>query len=118
MAFVLPTFNLECNVWHAPHNPHTLPFDDTFECQLRGPNQTSATVNPTPELAAGNYLLLPPGVDIRDQYTLNGSDIIECPVGTGRYYQVLNVDDIAKGFTNEHRYAILTKWGQWPVPIP
>lgn len=118
MAFVLPTFNLEYNVWHGPHNPHTHPADASGDCQLRGVNQTSATVNPTADLAAGNYALFPPLEDIRDIHTLNGSDIIEIPKDSERYYLVLNVDDVAKGFTNEHRYAVLTKWDVWPVPIP
>lgn len=118
MAFVLPTFNLTYNLWHGPHVPPGDPPDDSGDCQLRGANHTAATVNPTPELAAGAYALFPPGADIRDQNTLNGSDVIEIPAGSERYYLVLMVDDIAKGFTNEHRYAVLMKRGFWPTPIP
>lgn len=118
MAFVLPTFNLRCNVWHNLANPRTNPPDDTFDCQLRGVNQTSATHGADDGTPAGNYFLFPAGTDVRDADTPSGGDSLECPAGSGRYYFVLNVDDIAKGFTNEHRYAIVTKYGMWPIPIP
>lgn len=118
MAFVLPTFNLNVNVWRHVSLPHSDPPAVTCMGQLRGPSQTSATVNPTDGLAAGNYLLVPKLTDIRDASTPSNSDYVEVPAGSGRFYQVLNVDDIAKGFTNEHRYVIITKLLPWPQPIP
>jgi len=118
MAFVLPTFNMRCGVWRAPHTPPDDPRDTSFECQLRGASHDAATTNPTDFLHAGNYALFPALTDIRDNSTPTGSDILEIPVDSGRYYYVFNVDDVAKGFTNEHRYAILGKALLWPEPIP
>lgn len=118
MAFVLPTFNLDFNVWHAPRVPTDGGPDDSGTCQLRGADHTAACVNPNETLAAGNYALFPPLQDLRDLNSPSGTDVIEIPAGSLRYYRVLNVDDIAKGFDNEHRFAILTKWNDWPVPIP
>lgn len=118
MAFVLPTFNLDYNLWHGPSVPPSDPVDATGVCQLRGANHTAACVNPTSALAAQAYALFGPLEDVRDQNNPNGSDFIEIPAGSARYYQIMVVDDVAKGFTNEHRYAILNKYGFWPIPIP
>jgi hypothetical protein len=73
---------------------------------------------PEPPFTAGNYFLFPPGTDIRDGSGPSGIDSLECPAGSGRYYYVTNVDDIAKGFANEHRYALVQKYPPWPEPIP
>jgi len=71
-------------------------------------------------------LLFPKGTDVRDVSTTTGPDIIECPAGTGRLYWVTYVDDIARGFGNEHRWVVMQKvWTydafsiyRWPTPIP
>jgi hypothetical protein len=66
-------------------------------------------------------LLLPPGSDIRDGLTSTGYDAVEVPSGSGRYYTVIFVDDVGKGFPNEYRMAFLVKSdvnGDWPTPIP
>lgn len=120
MAFVLPTFNLSVNLWRPPATYAADPPTDTFNAQLRAPDQTAATVNPTSSLRAQPQLLCAPGTDIRDTFCAPGGsfDTVEVPAGSGRYYSVVCVDDIAKGFTNEHRYALLTKQAYWPAPIP
>jgi hypothetical protein len=46
---------------------------------------------------------------------------VEVPAGSGRYYEVVQVDDAGKGFPNEHRIAGLiatVDLGMWPVPYP
>jgi hypothetical protein len=59
------------------------------------------------------------GTDIRDLNTATGYDIVEVPAGTGRLYLVEQVDDVGKGFLNEHRCATLSKGlFTWPSPIP
>lgn len=77
------------------------------------------------------YLLLPALTDIRDAACASGyTDIVEVPDGSGRWYSVEYVDDVAKGFTNEYRVAVLSKAFddgyvsnhfpglKWPSPIP
>lgn len=71
-------------------------------------------------------LLLPVGTDVRgpqdtvsntDASTQVKGDYVECPSGSGRYYVVAFVDDIGKGFTNEHRDACLFAVpGSWVPP--
>jgi hypothetical protein len=84
------------------------------------------------ELGTDRNLLLPAGTDIRDfNCALAGYpyDIVEVPSGSGRWYAVGIVDDVAKGFPNEYRMAYITKISDavdsprnaglfWPTPIP
>jgi hypothetical protein len=64
-------------------------------------------------------LLVEKGTDIRDGSATVRGDTVECPAGTGRFYRVGYVDDVAKGFPNEYRVALLSKRGpSWPTPIP
>jgi len=131
MAFVLPTFNLTVNIWRFG-NPHTNPPDVVTPGQLKAPAMNFAPVFGGSVFSQhGQGLLLPPGTDIRDLFQAppNSSDMCEVPAGSGRLYFVLWVEDVAKGFANEHRYAILFKACQrsdihefagldWPTPIP
>lgn len=116
--FTLPTFNLTVNVWTAPAAPPAAP---TFNvaCQLRGQGNRSSGQDSTLTSRPFLWLLLVPKLtDLRDGYTALGADIVECPAGSGRYYDVEAVDDVAKGFLNEYRLAVIRKRGTWAVPIP
>lgn len=118
MSYQVPTFNLVVNVWRFPVVP---PAGHSF--QLTGNLAYSRRVHPIPgdASASGMALLLPAGSDIRSPVVVIGPDVVEAPAGTGRYYSVLSVDDIGKGFSNEHRCAVLipiTTYGRWPGPVP
>lgn len=64
-------------------------------------------------------LLLPKLTDVRGPQDSVGPDLAEVPAGSGRWYQVTCVDDVAKGFTNEYRIAVLFALvGQWTAPYP
>ena len=122
MAYVLPTFNLKCGIHRWPIR-FDLPADLIVDCQIRGPGSTySATAAGTIGYYGITWLILPPLTDIRDTYCepINSNDGVEVPLGSGRYYMVTWVEDIAKGFSNEHKYALLVKNKQnvWPTPIP
>jgi hypothetical protein len=64
------------------------------------------------------YMLLPKLTDVRGSLNVAGADTIECPAGSGKYYQCKYVDDRGKGFANEHRVVIMAGAGFWPTPIP
>jgi hypothetical protein len=68
------------------------------------------------------FLLLPQGADVRVFFnTGGGGDTIEVPSSSGRFYEVVAVDDVSKGFPTEFRIAFIvpiTAWGLWPTPIP
>jgi hypothetical protein len=63
-------------------------------------------------------LLLPALTDVRATQGVGGvPDTVEVPAGSGRWYGVAGVDDIGKGYANEHRTAcILALLGSWTVP--
>lgn len=61
-------------------------------------------------------LLVPKLTDIRDRLHVGGSDTVEVPAGSGRYYEAVYVDDLGKGFANEHRGVLLLAY-QRPYPL-
>lgn len=107
MPYVVPTFNLSAGIWSFGVGPPFIP-RLIVDCQLRyNPLTTFYPV-----------ALLPKLTDVRDSWSTNNEDVMEIPLGSGRLYNVYIVEDIAKGFTNEHRAATLYKNGNWPIPIP
>jgi hypothetical protein len=110
MAYRLPTFNLSCNIWHNPAVPPAGAADVSPMANLTPGRRVTMPSEPIGSLPM--QLLLPALTDVRIQ------DIVECPAGTARWYEVLFVDDAGKGFANEHRIALLVQTGIWPAPIP
>lgn len=132
-SFNLPVFNLACYIWHTPgFNMSHLPAPD-LEVLGNLANGRVAHLPvwlPRPPALASqsmsSSLLFPKNTDIRDSSCSGGPDVIECPKNSGRFYWVSYVDDIAKGFDNEHRWCVVQKvwtygsWSiyRWPSPIP
>lgn len=132
MAYTLPEFNLTCNIYTGPWLTKVLRISPDCNLAMSKRVQEGAVEigvgfgfsNPTMSL------LLPPLTDVRDASGASEQyDIIECPAGSSRWYGVLGVDDIGKGFANEHRVAFISKLFQaqdptpfagaiWPTPIP
>lgn len=126
MAFRLPTFNILCNI-SAPGAPGVIlipgpPFRLAGQsCQLTYGQRTqvaSASGTPTQgTLVLVMNLLLPALTDVRGPQDLASFDMVEVPAGSGRWYSVIGVDDIGKGFANEHRTAsIYAAFGTWTPP--
>jgi hypothetical protein len=145
-GFRLPTFNLSVNGWRWG-SAVTNPADYTIVGNLVGAHHGLLRLGPVPagtvpamEAVLKTFLqtptlLLPKLADVRPPIITGGQwgDCVEVPAGSLRYYAVLQVDDIGKGFANEHRFAILVpltgrinvvfgaSWGQppdWPQPVP
>lgn len=121
MAYTLPTFNLTCNIYTTTGTwPATPRLSSLCNLALGRRVESHGFVSGSLNMA----LLLPAGTDIRAGPVPNppGNDTVEVPAGSGRTYAVLAVDDIGKGFPNEHRVAILTAVSIathfWPTPIP
>ncbi len=117
MAFKPPTFNLTCNIWRST-SLVTAPPDLSPICQLRASGKQSSGLTQAPLGYFLPEILFPAHTDVRDQYCPSNADQIECPAGSGRYYVVANVEDVAKGFANEYRQAVVVKARVWPQPIP
>lgn len=128
MPFRLPTFNLTCNISQPPvAGTPGIPAGSYRvvgqACQLTYGRRvqvvstggtTSAGV-----LVLSMNLLLPPAVDVRGPQDTVSFDMVEVPAGSGRWYSVVGVDDIGKGFSNEHRTAaIFALAGSWVAPYP
>ena len=130
MAFTEPNYNLVAGVYRGPWATKTLS-DSAMPCNLAYSRRSSkAEVSENADsFAMLMSLLVPAGSDLRDLSCAAVQDVVEVPEGSGRWYQVCNVDDIGKGFPNEHRCAMLFKISEamfgasyaglvWPAPIP
>lgn len=126
MGFRVPAFNLVYNVWSradvpaGPIDPLTLgpPRATDLECQLRAAGKQSTAQDEQTYWVFSWALLAPPAADLRDSFNSGGPDLVELPAGSGRWYTVVAVDDVAKGFPNEYRIAFIMKNAPWPTPIP
>jgi hypothetical protein len=129
MPYRLPTFNLTCKVWTFPAisgmpvPPVAAPRIAAQTCALvygRRVNVASTGGTGIPGVPIiGMSLLLPALTDVRGQQDSVGPDLVEVPVGSGRYYGCLLVDDIGKGWPNEHRTAgLFAAVGSWIAPYP
>jgi hypothetical protein len=129
MAFTLPTFDLLCNIFDYPL--FVVPRLANVPCNLAWGRRVGLPFNDASagtgdsQAFASMTLLLPKLTDVRDWLCAppsTGADQIEVPAGSGRWYTVIAVDDIGKGFSNEHRAAWIGKTGNalgfWPTPIP
>lgn len=130
MAYTVPTFNLTANIFRFSGGTYSNV--GSTVCNLAmgrrigwqeyaGDASTFYGLTPA--------LLVPAGTDLRDTSCQVNPDVVEVPAGSGRWYCCSCVDDIGKGFANEHRVATLQKvgwytpwttWGfsAWPFPIP
>jgi hypothetical protein len=117
--FRIPTFNLLCNVWHngALVVPPVGPPDIALlVCQLAWDLSADLLVVPAGGKSAMK-LRVPAGTDLRQLLSSTGADEVEVPAGSGRYYRCMAVDDVAKGFPNEFRQALIVFVGV-PTPLP
>jgi hypothetical protein len=113
MAYRLPTFNLNATITRAGG------FSFTFSCNLAWGQRVNTGYGERG--SPGIYtvfmtLLCPALTDIRGSLSTTGADQVEVPSGSGRIYQAVAVDDIGKGFPNEHRAALLEQRIQ-PTPL-
>lgn len=129
MGYKLPTFNLLCNIWDAydfaVDPPAIDPSFPNVPCNLQYARKMHYPGNGI------MFLLLPKGTDVEDATLLANSvvDIVEVPAGSKRWYCVMSVDDVMKGFPTEYRCAEIKKaylvvdagnhplWN-WPEPYP
>lgn len=122
----LPDFNLEFYLWHGkllneiPTGAPDVIGDAALVCwKLQGyaNNVHLADIGYFDAMYYFPELLTPALTDIRDVFQGTGYDIVEVPSGSGRFYSVLAVEDVAKGHPNEFRKAAMRKI-IWPTPAP
>lgn len=120
MSFSIPAMPLPVWVWRYLNGPPNPPDMVTVGNLAYGKRVTLVNGNFSaglfdPVLA---YLLVPAGTDIRDRLSLNTPDLLAVPGGTARLYIAEYVDDLGKGFPNEHRFVLMAKQLGWPFPYP
>lgn len=120
MGFYIPAMPLTVNVWTFGTGPPAAP-----RVVCNGNLAYGRRVLGMPDcfgFGDGGFptaqLLVPALTDIRGQYSSTGSDLIEVPAASGRFYNVIYVDDFGKGFPNEHRFAILLQQDPTLTPWP
>jgi len=133
MAFTVPEFPIVCNIYTGPWLGKVLRLSDV-PCNLAWGKRVNALpqINANADLLDGTpqmTLLLPALTDVRSTIISGTGDVVEIPSGSARWYGVLAVDDIGKGFPNEHRGAYVLQISKYvdsiayagltpPVPWP
>lgn len=107
MAFTMPTFNLDCDIYRQGAGAYGSPDVTSLGNLTPGERSLLGVIAVSTSNSTPMELLLPPHTDIRPEYNGLTADWVEVPSGSGRFYQVAYVDDIGKGFANEHRFALI-----------
>src|SRR3954453_13940565 len=112
MAFTIPAFPLSVRVWSSGVNPILNPARVVTIGNLAyGKRVTTQYWDWSSSGLPGAFslLLLPALTDVRDVLCAGGADTVEVVAFSGRFYLVDLVDDSGKGFSNEHRFALMHK---------
>lgn len=130
MAYQLPEFNIEVQISHYLGGGNWGEYE-THMAQLKGIPRSNNVTSALNTVAASQALLLklPARTDVRDDVTLTRGDRVELPDWTGGPLSVVYVYDVAFGFPNEYRVAVLARAnssgsvvarppGQGAVPSP
>jgi hypothetical protein len=131
MAFRLPAMPLTVNIWRVSGTGGNYAAPDvSCLCNLT-PGKRIMVASPqvlaATKVAITMELLLPPLTDIRSAWNGLQSDLVEVPAGSKRFYGVDDVDDVAKGFANEYRIALIVyivlgnstlTGGPFAAPVP
>jgi hypothetical protein len=126
MPFQPPTFNLTCRIITLSSGLTRLDSPCNLAWGRRVNVASTGGTGDAGVLQTCMILLLPARTDIRPALPIdptdpeggvNLNDLVEVPKGTSRMYQVLTVDDIGRGFSNEHRAAVIQLIST-PFPMP
>lgn len=120
MAYTLPTFIVPVNIWRSASSVLDPPdVEAVGNMQFgRAVRMTAMETSETLPSYMVAYLLLPKDTDVRDNLMPGGADHVEVPAGSEIFYKVDFVENIARGFTNEHRVAVLVPDAPKPAPLP
>lgn len=119
-APAVPVFPLLMNIWHGVGGitpqvgPPTIP---NVPCQhVLGELDFAGVVIGGALL--NSWIKTAKNVDVHWARGMGGADVIECPAGSGLWYVVNYVANMARGFSNEHRVIVVTPGPTYPIPIP
>jgi hypothetical protein len=121
VPFILPHFNLNCGIQTytlTPGAPRLVVGANLQQGRSSRFYIFNSVEGATFDGVTTPWILVPKLTDVRAANLGGAADMLELPLGSGRWYYALAVDDIGKGFGNEHRFVIAAQLGPWPVPIP
>lgn len=109
-VYHLPKFPLTVNLWREKLIPVGGSPDLVTSGQLRWLNRGTSQLQVISglDIGATRTLYVPARFDVRPIPASHKPDVVEVPAGTGRFYFVIDVDDVARGFGNEFRCALLS----------
>lgn len=127
-TYSVPVFNLVCSTFTVSGGGAVIILrEEGIPCQLYNPWRRALggmiptkTTNESVSAFAPLILRVPAFTDIRSKWQAGTGqpDQVECPEGSGVFYLVSDVMDVAKGFPNEYRAALISVWRPTPVPLP
>ena len=121
MAFQLPNFNITVNIWTVGMNPATTPprvsgAPANLAWGKRVSTMSTGGTGSAGVLVSTMTLLIESTCDIRGRQATGGSDTVEIPAGSGRYYVCETADYIGYGFPNQHKGAVVSQ--RFPFKTP
>jgi len=121
VAFQLPNFNITVNIWTGPNAP---PFGAprvaaapaNLAWGKRVSSMSTGGTSTAGILVSTMTLLLEATCDVRGFLSSTGSDCVEVPSGSGRYYRVWFADFIGIGSTNQHNGGVIYQQAGFKTP--
>ncbi len=106
-TYVVPAMPLRCNIWRNGVSTDDPPSNADVRCNksLGQRNAGSFLECGKPFGLGGMWLLVPYGTPLYGCESVNCSDTVECPAGSGSFYIVRWADNAAEGFANQYRFG-------------
>lgn len=113
-----PSWPITCNIWFGTQlvvPPVGAPNLAAVPCQI-----APGELNWSSAIGTATFIKLPALTDVHwiRPMPAAGYDLIEAPAGSGEWYNVNYVQDIAKGFVNEYRVAAVLQIPPYTIPKP
>ena len=131
MSYKVPNFNLTASIWRVNGTGGAYAAPDVTTLANLSPGRRIMIASPQTTAAQKEAIvdeaLLPALTDVRATWNALGPDLMEIPAGSKRFYEVVGVHDVGKGFPNEYRLALIVfnvngnlslGGGPFPVPTP
>lgn len=139
MAYVVPSFNLQALIFDNDGAGNYTNRIVGQPCCLSTGRRVNVATNvsgvkggPLQAFPITTEIMFPALTDLHTAFNGFFPDVIECPMGTGRYYMLADFEDVAKGRNNEYRLAWCFKVysgsgalisyaidiPDWPAPTP
>lgn len=123
MAFVKPTLNILFNYWERDDwgfsgETPTAPTYANLAGQLRPNAKNFTVISSILEGSSTQELCLPASPLMNMPSWQDGDfpsypDIVEVPSGSKRWYFIIDLEYVGKGFMNENRVALIVKTSTW-----